>query len=72
MASRSAAERSGGFILALRVVEADVLFGEQEMMRRDFAGDAQSVAARLAHGSHGSGRGGVGHVQMHAGHRAAR
>ena len=48
------------------VVEADVLFGEQEMMRRDFAGDAQSVAARLANGGDRRGSGRVGHVQVDA------
>ena len=32
------------------VVETDVLFGQQEVVRRDFACDAQAVAARLAHG----------------------
>ncbi len=52
--------------LGIGVVEADVLFGEQEVMRRDFAGDAQSVAARLAHGGHSRGGGGVRDVQMRA------
>ena len=50
--------------LGVRVVEADVLFGQQEVMRRNLAGDAQPVAPRLPHGGQRRGGGCVRHVQM--------
>ena len=53
--------------LGVGVVEADVLVGEQEVVRRHLAGDAQAVAAGLAHGGQRRGGRGVGHVQVDAG-----
>ena len=53
--------------LGVGIVEADMLFGEQEVVRSHLAGDAQSTAPSLAHcGERGSGRS-VGHMQMGAG-----
>ena len=40
----------------VRVVEADMLFGQQEVMRRNLAGHAQPVAPRLPHRSQRRGR----------------
>ena len=54
------------------VVEADMLFGEQKMMRGDFAGDAKAVAAGLAHGGERGGGRDVGDVQVRARLRAVR
>ena len=41
-----------------------MLFGQQEVMRRNLAGHAQSVAPRLPHRGQRRGRRGVRHVQM--------
>ena len=43
-----------------------MLFGEQEVVRRDLAGDAQSVAPRLADGGHRRGGRGMRDMQMGA------
>ena len=44
-----------------------MLVGEQEVMGRDLAGDAEAVAAGLADGGDGGGGGGVRDVEMGAG-----
>ena len=53
--------------LGVGVVEADVLFGQQKVVRRDLAGDAQAVAARLAHRGNGGRCRSMRDVQMRAG-----
>jgi hypothetical protein len=51
----------------MRVVEADVLLGEKEVVGRDLAGDAESIAASLTNGRQSTGGGGVGYMKMSAG-----
>ncbi|MGD1064350.1 MAG: hypothetical protein ABR860_13910, partial [Terracidiphilus sp.] len=48
----------------MRVVKADVFLGQQEVMRRHLARDAQPVAPRLPHCRYGRSSGRVRHMQM--------